>query len=257
MSLAIGFGLMLINRARRIGSAVHVEVPRSTTSSRRSTEPTCSMPLAAVAVVATVIQGGTSFALAQVVSIAAQRAITEMRKRVQAHVLRLPISYFDSTKTGVLISRVMSDAEGVRNLVGTGLIQLVGSVMTAVMALAVLFYVNWKLTSATLVLLVGFGAMMTIGVQASASALPRARRDQRRGHRPPHRDDRRHSAREDLRRRAARTTRVRARRAQALSQRREDDHRHVGRRRRNGRARRNDRRAAHRHRRTARCSTDR
>ena len=57
-----------------------------------------------------------------------------MRKRVQAHVLRLPISYFDSTKTGVLISRIMSDAEGVRNLVGTGLIQLLGSLMTAMMA---------------------------------------------------------------------------------------------------------------------------
>jgi subfamily B ATP-binding cassette protein MsbA len=85
------------------------------------------MPLAAFAVVMTIIQGGTSFALSQVVSIAAQRAITEMRKRVQAHVLRLPVSYFDSTKTGVLISRVMTDAEGVRNLVGPGLIQLVGS----------------------------------------------------------------------------------------------------------------------------------
>ena len=71
-------------------------------------------------------------------SIAAQRAITEMRKRVQAHVLRLPISYFDSTKTGVLISRIMSDAEGVRNLVGTGLIQLLGSIMTAVMAVGIL-----------------------------------------------------------------------------------------------------------------------
>ena len=89
------------------------------------------MPLAAFAAIATLVQAITSFALAQVVSIAAQRAITEMRKRVQAHVLRLPISYFDSTKTGVLISRIMSDAEGVRNLVGTGLIQLLGSVMTA------------------------------------------------------------------------------------------------------------------------------
>src|SRR6185312_12314670 len=119
------------------------------------------MPLAAVAAVATLIQGGTSFALSQVVSIAAQRAITEMRKRVQAHVLRLPISYFDSTKTGVLISRIMTDAEGVRNLVGTGLIQLLGSILTALMAVVVLFYVNWKLTSATLIVLIVFGLMMT------------------------------------------------------------------------------------------------
>jgi subfamily B ATP-binding cassette protein MsbA len=93
------------------------------------------LPLAGAAIVATLIQGATSFWLSQVVSIAAQRAITEMRKRVQAHVLRLPISYFDSTKTGVLISRIMTDAEGVRNLVGTGLIQLLGSTMTALMAM--------------------------------------------------------------------------------------------------------------------------
>ncbi len=119
------------------------------------------MPLAALAALATLIQGGTSFSLSQVVSIAAQRAITEMRKRVQAHVLRLPVSYFDSTKTGVLISRIMSDAEGVRNIVGTGLIQLVGSLLTALMAVAVLFYLNWKLTSATLIVLVIFGGMMT------------------------------------------------------------------------------------------------
>jgi subfamily B ATP-binding cassette protein MsbA len=85
-----------------------------------------------------------------------------MRKRVQAHVLRLPVSYFDSTKTGVLISRIMTDAEGVRNLVGTGLVQLLGSIMTAVLALAALFYLNWKLTSATLIVLAGFGGMMTV-----------------------------------------------------------------------------------------------
>lgn len=119
------------------------------------------MPLAAIAITATIVQAATSFALSQVVSVAAQRAITEMRKRVQAHVLRLPISYFDSTKTGVLISRIMSDAEGVRNLVGTGLIQLLGSILTALMAVGVLFYVNWKLTSATLVALILFGFMMT------------------------------------------------------------------------------------------------
>ena len=119
------------------------------------------MPLAGVAAAATLLQAATSFALSQVVSIAAQRAITEMRKRVQAHVLRLPVSYFDSTKVGVMISRIMTDAEGVRNLVGTGLVQLFGSVLTAVMAVAVLFYVNWRLTSATMLVLLAFGGMMT------------------------------------------------------------------------------------------------
>jgi ABC-type multidrug transport system fused ATPase/permease subunit len=159
-SLAIGFGLMLINRVAGLVLPFTSKFLVDDVITQHKTN--LLMPLAAFAVVMTIIQGGTSFALSQVVSIAAQRAITEMRKRVQAHVLRLPVSYFDSTKTGVLISRVMTDAEGVRNLVGTGLIQLVGSVLTAVMSLGVLFYVNWKLTSATLVLLGIFGVMMTV-----------------------------------------------------------------------------------------------
>ena len=159
-SLSIGFGLMIINRLCGLVLPYTSKFLIDDIIQKHRTD--LLMPLAAIAIAATIVQGGTSFALSQVVSIAAQRAITEMRKRVQAHVLRLPVSYFDSTKTGILISRVMSDAEGVRNLVGTGLIQLVGSVLTAAMALVVLFYVNWKLTSATLVLLVGFGAMMTI-----------------------------------------------------------------------------------------------
>ncbi len=159
-SLSIGFGLMLINRVAGLVLPFTSKFLVDDVITQHKTN--LLMPLAAFAVVMTVIQGGTSFALSQVVSVAAQRAITEMRKRVQAHVLRLPVSYFDSTKTGVLISRVMTDAEGVRNLVGTGLIQLVGSVLTAVLSLGVLFYVNWKLTSATLVLLGIFGVMMTV-----------------------------------------------------------------------------------------------
>src|SRR5437868_13799417 len=120
------------------------------------------LPLAAAALGATIIQAVTGFALSQVVSIAAQRAITDMRKAVQAHVMRLPVSYFDSTKTGILISRIMSDAEGVRNLVGTGIIQLVGGVLTAVIALGVLLWLNWKLTLGTFVILAFFGGMMAI-----------------------------------------------------------------------------------------------
>ena len=109
---------------------------------------------------ATLVQASTSFGLSQVMSIAAQRAITELRKAVQAHVLRLPVTYFDSTKTGALISRIMSDAEGIRNLVGTGIVQLAGGLVTALVALGVLFWLNWKLTSLTLVILLTFGAVM-------------------------------------------------------------------------------------------------
>jgi subfamily B ATP-binding cassette protein MsbA len=117
--------------------------------------------LALASAAATLAQAGISFTLSQVLGVAAQRAITDMRKRVQAHVERLPVRFFDSTQTGVLISRIMSDAEGVRNLVGNGLVQLVGGALTAVFALAVLFWLNWELTLYILVVLAAFGTAMS------------------------------------------------------------------------------------------------
>jgi len=121
------------------------------------------LPLALAAGAATLVQASSGFALSQVLGVAAQRAITEMRKRVQRHVTRLPVSYFDSTKTGILISRVMTDAEGIRNLVGTGLAQLTGGFVTATIGLGVLFYLNWRLTTVTLLVLILFGVVMAIG----------------------------------------------------------------------------------------------
>ena len=118
------------------------------------------VPLALAAGAATLVQALSSFALSQILGVAAQRAITEMRKSVQEHVARLPIRYFDSTQTGVLISRIMTDAEGIRNLVGSGLVQLAGGLVTAAIALCVLFYLNWRLTSITLLALAAFGSCM-------------------------------------------------------------------------------------------------
>ncbi len=109
---------------------------------------------------ASLVQAVSSFALSQVLGVAAQRAITEMRKTVQAHITRLPVRFFDLTQSGVLVSRVMTDAEGIRNLVGTGLAQLTGSIVTAGFALAVLFWLNWKLTLVTLVILGLFGGVL-------------------------------------------------------------------------------------------------
>jgi len=116
--------------------------------------------IAVAAAFATIIQALTSFSLSQVLGVAAQRAITEMRKKVQAQISRLPISYFDSTQTGKLISRIMNDAEGVRNLVGTGLVQLAGSFITAAVALCVLFWLNWRLTAITILVLGSFGGAL-------------------------------------------------------------------------------------------------
>src|SRR5215216_2120387 len=117
-------------------------------------------PLALAAGAATIVQAVTGFLLSLVLGVAAQRSITEMRRSVEQHVARLPIRFFDSTKTGVLISRIMSDAEGIRNLVGTGLVQLTGSLLTAIIALCVLLYLNWKLTLVTIVILGAFGGGM-------------------------------------------------------------------------------------------------
>jgi ABC-type multidrug transport system fused ATPase/permease subunit len=157
-SLAIGLGLMLINRLSGLvlpGSSKYL-IDDIIGKGRGD----LLLPLALAAGGATLIQAVTSFALSQVVSVAAQRAITDMRRSVQAHVLKLPVGYFDGTKTGALISRIMSDAEGIRNLVGTGLIQLTGGLLTAMIALSVLFYLNWRLTTFTIVVLLGFGGMM-------------------------------------------------------------------------------------------------
>ncbi len=117
-------------------------------------------PLALAAGAATVVQAITSFLQSQVLGIAAQRAITEMRRSVHEHIMRLPVGYFDKTQSGILISRVMTDAEGIRNLVGTGLVQLFGSLITAVLALGVLLYLNWRLTLITIVVLGAFGGIM-------------------------------------------------------------------------------------------------
>ena len=118
-SLAIGFSLMIVNRL--VGFVLPASSKYLIDNVIGQKRVDLLMPLALAAFAAMIVQAGTGFALAQVVSIAAQRAITEMRKAVQMHVLRLPVSYFDSTKTGILISRIMNDADGIRNLVGTGL----------------------------------------------------------------------------------------------------------------------------------------
>ena len=156
--LAIGMVLMLISRAAGFVLPFTTKGLMDLVVTQKRVE--LLWPLALAAAGATAIQAVTSFALSQVVSITGQRAITDLRRRVQAHVLRLPVSFFDSTQSGILIQRVMSDAEGVRNLVGTGIVQLIGSLLSAVFALAVLFWFNWRLTTATLVVLGGFGAIL-------------------------------------------------------------------------------------------------
>jgi subfamily B ATP-binding cassette protein MsbA len=118
------------------------------------------IPIAIAAGAATLLHAITSFSLSQLLGIAAQRVITEIRKNVQAHVERLPVRYFDSTQTGALISRIMIDAEGVRNLIGAGLIQLAGGIITIIFSIGVLYYLNWRLTTLMLIVLLAFSGCL-------------------------------------------------------------------------------------------------
>lgn len=158
--LSVGMLLMIINRV--VGLVLPASSKYLIDDVVLKQRSDLLIPLALVAGAATLVQALTSFTLSQVLGVAAQRAITEMRKKVQEHVARLPIRYFDSTQTGVLISRIMTDAEGIRNLVGTGLVQLIGGLFSAAIALVVLFYLNWRLTSVTLLALAAFGGVMAV-----------------------------------------------------------------------------------------------
>jgi subfamily B ATP-binding cassette protein MsbA len=158
--LAVGMALMLVSRLSGLVLPASSKYLIDEVIGKQRAD--LLVTLALVGGGATVVQAVASFSLSQILGVAAQRAITEMRKSVQAHVARLPVRYFDSTQTGVLISRVMNDAEGIRNLVGTGLVQLVGGLVTAMLALGVLFYLNWRLTLITLVALGLFGGAMSL-----------------------------------------------------------------------------------------------
>jgi subfamily B ATP-binding cassette protein MsbA len=157
--LAIGAVLMIVNQAMGLVLPASTKYLIDEVIVKGRAELLWKIALAAGS--ATLVQAVTSFSLSQVLGVAAQRAITEMRKRVQAQIARLPVSYFDSTQTGKLISRIMNDAEGIRNLVGTGLVQLAGSFVTAIVALCILFWLNWRLTSITILVLAVFGGMLS------------------------------------------------------------------------------------------------
>jgi len=118
------------------------------------------MPLAAAVGVSVLIQAVTSYTLIQLLSTSAQRLIADMRVRVQEHIGRLPVRYYDANKTGALVSRIMSDVEGVRNLVGTGLVEFIGGLFTAIIAFGLLLKINATLTFVALAFLLIFGVIL-------------------------------------------------------------------------------------------------
>jgi ABC-type multidrug transport system fused ATPase/permease subunit len=113
-----------------------------------------------VVVAATIIQGITSFTLTQLLSKEGQRLIAELRMKVQSHIGRLPVAFYDENRTGTLVARIMTDVEGVRNLIGTGVIDFFGGVLTAVFAFAYLIKLSVQMTLVTFVILMIFGLIL-------------------------------------------------------------------------------------------------
>jgi ABC-type multidrug transport system fused ATPase/permease subunit len=153
--LALGFVLMAINRVAGLVLPVSTKYFVDNVILHRQVQLLTPIVLGVLG--ATLIQGLTSFSLTQLLSKSAQKMITDLRRRVQAHIGRLPVSYYDANKTGALVSRIMSDVEGVRNLVGTGLVEFVGGLMTAVIALVYLLHTSVEMTVVAFAILLVFG----------------------------------------------------------------------------------------------------
>src|SRR5258707_6573215 len=131
--LALGFLLMAVNRVAGLVLPASTKYFVDNVISKRQIQLLTPIVLAVLA--ATILQGLTSFTLTQVLSKSAQKMITELRRQVQAHIGRLPISFYDANKTGLVVSRIMSDVEGVRNLIGNGLVQYFGWALAAIFSL--------------------------------------------------------------------------------------------------------------------------
>ena len=154
--LALGFVLMAINRISGLVLPASTKYLVDNVITKHQMQLLTPIVLGVLG--ATVIQGLTSFTLTQLLSKSAQKMISDLRIKVQAHIGRLPVAYYDANKTGVLVSRIMSDVEGVRNLIGTGLVEFVGGLMTAAIALVYLLHTSVLMT------VVAFGVLLIFGV---------------------------------------------------------------------------------------------
>jgi len=152
--LTIGFGLMVVNRLSGLvlPASTKFLIDDIIAHQRQG----LLVPLMLAVLLATALQGATSFALTQLLSKAGQRLIAELRQKVRAHIGRLPVAYYDATKSGAMVSRIMTDVEGVRNLLGTGLVELLGGILTAVFALGILVRISPVLTGLAMAFVLAF-----------------------------------------------------------------------------------------------------
>ncbi len=142
--LALGFFLMVINRLAGFVLPYSSKFLIDDVVGKHHTQ--ILQPLVFAVLAATLVQGVTSFSLTQLLSKAAQRLIADLRQQVQKHVSRLPVAFYDANKSGALVSRIMSDVEGVRNLLGTGLVDFAGGLVAATIALVLLLRISVPLT---------------------------------------------------------------------------------------------------------------
>jgi ABC-type multidrug transport system fused ATPase/permease subunit len=156
--LAIGFVLMIINRF--CGLALPAASKPFVDGVLTNHKGNLLLPIIGFVLGATLIQATTSFALTQLLSKAAQRMIAELRRQVQAHIGRLSVSFYDANRTGNLVSRIMTDVEGVRNLIGTGLVDFVGGIITAVIAFVALLRISSQVTLIIFGLILVFAAVL-------------------------------------------------------------------------------------------------
>jgi subfamily B ATP-binding cassette protein MsbA len=156
--LALGFVLMAINRVSGLVLPYSTKFLIDRVIAQHHVEELKQLVL--LVLCATAIQGITSFSLTQLLSKAAQRLIAELRQKVQAHVGRLPLAFYDSTRTGTLVSRIMTDVEGVRNLLGTGLVDFAGGLLTSSIALVVLFRISALMTALAFTFLLCFAVAL-------------------------------------------------------------------------------------------------
>ncbi len=161
------FGLLLMAINRVAGLVLPLTTKDLVNNVLTKHEARLLWPLVGLVFGATAVQAVTSYSLTQLLSKAAQRMIADLRKRVQQHIGRLPVSFYDANRTGVLVSRIMTDVEGVRNLIGTGLVQFVGGMLTAVLVFGVLLYTNRNMT----LIVFGVVALFVIVLQKAFSTI--------------------------------------------------------------------------------------
>jgi ABC-type multidrug transport system fused ATPase/permease subunit len=161
--LLVGFLLMAVNRLSGFALPITPKYLIDDVVTKHHTK--LLLPLVLVVLGATLIQALTSYCLTQLLSKSSQRMINELRVKVQEHIGRLPVAYYDANKTGVLVSRIMSDVEGVRNLVGTGLVDFAGGILTAILALGYLVRVSPSMTAAAAVFLFVFALSLRYAFQ--------------------------------------------------------------------------------------------